>query len=44
MCVRARTLPVEEAVTVKGGAGSREDVQEGLDGGTGVTQIQHQIH
>ena len=37
-------LPAEEAVGVEDGAGSREDVQEGMDGGGGVTQVQNHIH
>lgn len=29
---------------VEAGAGSREDVQEGMDGGGGVTQVQNKIY
>lgn len=28
---------------VKGGAGSRKDVQEGMDGGGGVTQVKNKV-
>lgn len=28
---------------VEGGAGGREDVQEGMDGGGGVTQVENKI-
>lgn len=37
-------LPAEEAVGVEGGAGCREDVQEGVDGGCRVTQVQNYIY
>lgn len=37
-------LPAEEAVGVEAGAGGREDVQEGMDGGGGVTQVQNKIY
>lgn len=29
---------------VEAGAGCREDVQEGMDGGGGVTQVQNKIY
>lgn len=28
---------------MEGGAGGREDVQEGMDGGGGVTQVQNKL-
>lgn len=35
--------PAEETMGVKAGAGGREDVQEGVDGGGWVTQVQNKI-
>lgn len=37
-------VPAEEAVRVEAGAGGREDVQEGMDGGGRVTQVQNEIY
>lgn len=37
-------LPAEEAVGVEGGAGCGKDVQEGMDGGGRVTQVQNYIY
>lgn len=37
-------LPAEETMGVEAGAGGREDVQEGMDGGGGVTQVQNKIY
>ena len=37
-------LPAEEAVRVEAGAGGREDVQEGVDGGGRVAQVQEKIY
>lgn len=37
-------LPADKAVGVEAGAGGREDVQEGMDGGGRVTQVQNNIY
>lgn len=42
--VYSTRLPAEEAVRVEAGAGGREDVQEGMNGGGWVTQVQNEIH
>lgn len=39
----AERSPAEEAVGLEAGAGCREDVQEGVDGGGGVTQVANNI-
>ncbi len=37
-------VPAEETVGVEAGAGGREDVQKGMDGGGRVTQVQNEIY
>lgn len=37
-------VPAEEAMGVEAGAGGREDIQEGMDGGGRVTQVQNKIY
>lgn len=36
-------LPAEEAVGLEASAGCREDVQEDVDGGDWVTQVQNDV-